>query len=70
MNDELFPPETWSRGMRDVRKRRGLTLGDLAARVGVTVSHLSQIERGKRSPSVCLLKKLSEELEAPMRDLL
>lgn len=46
----------------DVRKRAGISQSDLAERVGVTQAMLSNIENGKRQPSVKLAKKLSREL--------
>ena len=44
------------------REKRGFMLRDLAAKVGVSVSLLSQIETGRTSPSVATLKKISDEL--------
>jgi DNA-binding XRE family transcriptional regulator len=51
------------------REYRGLTLASLADRCCVSASALSQIEHGKRSPSVDLLGKLSQVLTCDMDDL-
>lgn len=38
--------------LRELRRERGLRLGDVATRAGLSVPDLSQIERGRRSPSL------------------
>jgi transcriptional regulator with XRE-family HTH domain len=43
-----------------------LTLAQLGDACGVAAAALSQIETGKREPSVGLLKKLTEALRADM----
>ncbi|GBR55064.1 XRE family transcriptional regulator [Neokomagataea thailandica NBRC 106555] len=49
--------------IREHRKQNGLQLRNVASRVGISVSHLSQIERGATSPSVRDLMKIAEVLE-------
>jgi len=39
-----------------------LTLQELAAKAGVSVSHLGRIERGERFPSAHILRKIAEPL--------
>jgi len=51
-----------ARILRQQRVMRGLTLGKLAARSGVSSSHLGRIERGERFPSARILRKLAEPL--------
>jgi DNA-binding XRE family transcriptional regulator len=66
---ESFPPVIVNRLMDGVnplkvfREHRGITLESLGAVCGVSAAALSQIENGKREPSVGLLKKLSEALQ-------
>jgi transcriptional regulator with XRE-family HTH domain len=48
------------------RQELGLSLRDLAARVGLTASFLSQIERDLTSPSLESLRKISDALEVPI----
>lgn len=46
--------------LRQWRRKAGVTLATLAGEVGVTPSHLSEIERGLNGASVALLKRLSK----------
>ena len=48
--------------VRALRKARGLTLGELAARSGVSRSMISLIERGETSPTAVVLNKLAGAL--------
>jgi transcriptional regulator with XRE-family HTH domain len=43
-----------------LRKRRGLSLDEVSLGVGVTSSHISQIENGKRQPSFGLIAELAD----------
>lgn len=43
-----------------LRKRRGLSLEEVSLGVGVTSSHISQIENGKRQPSFNLLSAFAQ----------
>jgi len=42
------------------RKARGWTLSELSKRLGISVSHLGKLERGKRNPSL----KIAREIES------
>lgn len=46
--------------LRRWRKENGVTLASLAIEVGVTPSHLSEIERGRNGASVDLLRRLTK----------
>jgi transcriptional regulator with XRE-family HTH domain len=50
--------------LRSIRQSRGLGVRELARRVGVTPSLLSQLERGTVNPSVVTLFRLAEALDA------
>ena len=52
--------------IRELRKRRGWTLKQLAERSGLSVSFLSQVERGLSSPSISSLSAVAEALEVPL----
>jgi len=56
--------------MRHERRARHRTLGDIAAATGSSPSHLSQIERGRRAPSLRLLSAVAAVLSVPVSDLL
>jgi transcriptional regulator with XRE-family HTH domain len=52
--------------IRARRQELGLSLRELAGRVGLTASFLSQIERDLASPSIESLRKISDALEVPI----
>jgi len=58
--------ETIGEGIRRERLRRGLTLAQLATRVNLTVSALSQIERGASDPSISSLRRIGQAFDVPM----
>ncbi|AIL62530.1 MULTISPECIES: helix-turn-helix domain-containing protein [Pseudomonas] len=51
--------------IRDLRKHRNLTLGELAQRIDRSVGFLSQVERGLSRPTVADLTAISETLDVP-----
>lgn len=55
--------------IREVRKLRGLTLEELADKVGRNWSFLSQIERGKSIPSIETLFLICTALEISLSNL-
>jgi XRE family transcriptional regulator, fatty acid utilization regulator len=56
--------------IRHERRARELTLSELAAAVGSSPSHLSQIENGRREPTLRLLSALATALGVPTEQLL
>ena len=57
---------TIGEGIRRERLRRGLTLAQLATQVNLTVSALSQIERGASDPSLNSLRRIAQAFDVPM----
>jgi putative transcriptional regulator len=55
--------------IREVRKQKGLRQVDLAKMVGVFQSEISEIECGKRAPSVYLAKRIAKALKVSVDDL-
>jgi len=55
--------------IREIRRQRGLRQVDLAKMVGVFQSEISEIECGKRKPSVYLAKRIAEALGVSLDDL-
>lgn len=49
--------------IRDVRKKRDLTQEQLAEKLDITISYLSEIERGLKLPSFPLFLKIVEVLD-------
>ncbi|MCB2189891.1 MAG: helix-turn-helix domain-containing protein [Deltaproteobacteria bacterium] len=74
--EETFPAEVADRllagehPVRVLRSHRGMTLQQVADACGVTNSHISQIEKGKRSMSTELLKKMAVALRVDAELLL
>ncbi|MDD4569213.1 MAG: helix-turn-helix transcriptional regulator, partial [Tepidanaerobacteraceae bacterium] len=48
--------------IRELRQKRNMTLQDMALRTGLSVSYLSEIELGKKQPSLETIDKLSQAL--------
>ena len=55
--------------IKKIREGRGIKQSELAERVGVTQSMMSQIERGSKAPSMPLGAELAKVLECRMDDL-
>lgn len=57
--------EALGQDVRGLRKSRGLTLNELALRIGRSVGFISQVERGMSSPSIDDLRAISAALDVP-----
>ncbi|MEW6229017.1 MAG: helix-turn-helix transcriptional regulator [Bacillota bacterium] len=55
--------------VRMLRKERGLTLVQLAAKAKLSYSYLSEIERGTKNPSFETLTRLADALDLPRTEL-
>src|SRR5512146_1701660 len=51
--------------IRRIRQEKNLTLKQIEARVGVSATHISEIERGKTSPTIQALEKIAAALDLP-----
>lgn len=58
------------RRIRRIRQEKGLTLKQIQARVGVSATHISEIERGKTSPTIKALEKIANALEVSSSHLI
>lgn len=56
--------------LRAARRRRHLSLRDLAARIGLSASLISQVETGRARPSVSTLYAIANELDVSLDELL
>jgi transcriptional regulator with XRE-family HTH domain len=54
--------------IRDLRKQHDLTLKDLSEKTGLSISFLSQVERGSTSLAITSLKKIADAFEVPITD--
>ncbi|NSC25648.1 helix-turn-helix domain-containing protein [Streptomyces albus subsp. chlorinus] len=55
--------------LRELRRRRGLTLAELSQRTGISESTLSRLEGGSRKPTLELLLPLAEIYAVPLDHL-
>jgi len=56
--------------LRAWRRFRGVSIRQLAMRIGVTRAYISMIETGRRRPAPDLLRRLAKELDIPLRALM
>lgn len=56
--------------LRRLREQKGLTLNELSRRSGVSLAHISEIERGRSTASLKTLEKLAAALEVSTSSLL
>ena len=59
-----------NRRLRELRRQRKLSLGQLALRVGVHRSYIHKIEQGLQMPTVRVLVRLARYLECSMEELI
>ncbi len=63
--------ENFGEYMKNLRLEQRLSLRDVAAQTGVSISYLTQIEHGrKKNPGADILKRLAPLYNVPVRDLL
>ena len=60
----------FGRILRDLRSARGLSQEELAHRAGMSVPYLSDLKRGRSSPSLAMLVDLARALDVHPSDLL
>jgi len=51
------------RRIKQIRLSQGYTLKDIESKVGVSATHVSEVERGKTSPTVGALGKIAQALD-------
>jgi transcriptional regulator with XRE-family HTH domain len=69
----LFGRGEWmnlGKRIQDLRRQRGLSTGELAARVQVTSGFISQLEHAKTDPSLQTLQRVAAALQVPLSNLL
>ncbi|WP_190814542.1 helix-turn-helix domain-containing protein [Saccharopolyspora pogona] len=72
MQDVLDPGQTEkliAQRLLEARHRRGWTLAEAAEANGVSVTHLSRLERGERQPSIGVLIQLARSYGLPLGQL-
>ena len=61
---------TFGLRLRGFRKKKGLTIEQLAERVGLSTNYLGDVERGKKLPSMATLIRSVNLLDIPADELL
>ena len=56
--------------VRRLRAKKGLSQKALADKVGISVSYVSMLERGQRSPPLETIEKVAKALSVPAASLL
>ena len=65
-----FRDATLGNRVRSLRRQRGLTQVEMAEMLGVDRSYLSEIENGKKDPSLRVLKTLAEGFKLSLSQFL
>jgi len=55
--------------LRDLRKRSALTQEELAHRARIASSYLSDLERGRQSPTLDVVNRLAKALQVTMSEM-
>jgi len=55
--------------LAELRIRKGVSIADLAKKVGVSKESIYAIEKGRFNPSPATAKKIAEELDIPYDDI-
>ncbi|HWI95663.1 MAG TPA: helix-turn-helix transcriptional regulator [Solirubrobacterales bacterium] len=63
------PQPALGKAIREFREERGMTQEALAQEAGVTVGHMSMIERGHSNPTWSTVKAIADALGRRMVDL-
>ena len=58
------------RNVRRLREQRGMTQEQLAFEARIDLTYVGGIERGRRNPSLMVMVRLAEALEAELKELL
>lgn len=59
----MIDNETLGQRLKACRTEAGMTLKAMEARAGVSATHISEIERGKTSPTIGALEKMAKALD-------
>ena len=65
--ESLQPEMDITRAILDARIQAGLTQIQLSEKSGISQADISRLERGTRNPSLSLLKRLAEAMDATLR---
>ena len=55
--------------VKEIRKKNRITLSQLSAKTGISVTHINDVENGLKEPGLSVLVRLSRALDVPITDL-
>lgn len=55
--------------LKEVRKKKGVSLQQLAKITGISTSHLNYIEKNEKEPSISILIRISIALNVDIKEL-
>lgn len=55
--------------LKEARKKKGLTVPDVAGKLGISASFYYKIEQGVRNPTIELAKQIADSLGSTVDDL-
>ena len=55
--------------IKDIRKKKNISLSNLARKSGISVSHLSDVENNRKVPSILVMVLVAKALEVPITEL-
>ena len=62
--------EQFGERLRQIRRKQKVTQEELAHRVGMDVSYLSELENGRKEPCLRKMKEIAQGLEISLTELL
>lgn len=62
--------EKLGRNLKRIRSAKNMSQGDIARALGIDRGYISNIENGKRNPTLATITKLAEALNVSVNDLL
>ncbi|MCR9501918.1 helix-turn-helix domain-containing protein [Vibrio vulnificus] len=65
-NDVGVASKIVGKKIKEIRKKKALTIQELAEISGVSEGHVSRLENGLKSPTISTLEKLANALDVPI----
>ncbi|MFA5029627.1 MAG: helix-turn-helix transcriptional regulator [Patescibacteria group bacterium] len=56
--------------VRRIREEKGMTQGDLCRKLGLDRAYLSNVESGKKNPTLATMERIAEALDVSVDELL
>jgi transcriptional regulator with XRE-family HTH domain len=55
--------------MKRIRLEKGITQGDICRKLELDRAYISNLERGKKNPTLATIKKIAKSLNVPINEL-